>query len=92
MTELQLRVRDYIATRARLSREQIGPRTLLITSGLIDSFLVVDIVAFLETAAGVHIPDDYVTPDHLDSLSLMQELLDRLLGSHPTVGQEPTRG
>jgi acyl carrier protein len=81
MTNLQLRVQEYIASRARLSRDQISPETLLITSGLIDSFLVVDIVRFLEDISGVRIPDDDITPDHLDSLTLMQNLVDRLVGS-----------
>jgi len=81
MTDLQLRVQEYIAVRARLPRDQIEPETLLITSGLIDSFLVVDIVRLLEDISGVRVPDDYVTPDHLDSLALMQNLIDRLVDS-----------
>ena len=81
MTDLQRRVQEYIAAKANLSREQIAPETSLITSGFIDSFLVVDIVFFLEEISGVRIPDDYVTPDHLDSLALMQNLVDRLRAS-----------
>jgi acyl carrier protein len=84
MTDLQLRVQEYIAGRAHLPRDVIAPETSLITSGLIDSFLVVDIVRFLEDISGVHIPDDYITPDHLDSLALMQKLVDRLGGPSRT--------
>jgi len=81
MTDLQLRVREYIAARAHVSADHIEPETLLITSGLIDSFLVVEIVRFLEDISGVRIPDDFITPDHLDSLTLIQNLVDSLVGS-----------
>jgi acyl carrier protein len=75
MTDSQVRIEEYIAAKANVSRELITPETL-ITSGLVDSFLVVDIVSFLEQLSGIRIQDDYVTPDHLDSLSLMQNLVD----------------
>ena len=48
----------------------------LITGGLIDSFSLVQIGVFIESAFGVYIPDTDLTVENLDTL---QQMVDRVL-------------
>jgi acyl carrier protein len=81
MNELQRQVRDYLCSESRLSPDLIGTDTKLISSGLVDSFVVVGLVSFLEQATGVGMPSEYIAVEHLDSLNLIDELVRRLSGT-----------
>ena len=45
--------------------------------GLIDSTGVLELVAFLEERYGVHVQDDELIPENLDSLSSLEQFLNR---------------
>ncbi len=56
----------------------IGPTTSLIDSGLVDSFALADIIAALETAAGVRIPTERLAPGDFDTAELLADRLTQL--------------
>ena len=75
MTELQQQLRAYIAREANVPAERIAESTPLVSSGLVDSFMLVGLVTFIEDAAGVRIPAAYAAVEHLDSLALIEQLV-----------------
>jgi acyl carrier protein len=78
MTPLQQSILAFLAREANLPVTAITATTPLISSALVDSFLVVHLAAHIEEATGVSVPDDFMTADHFDTLDQMQSLVDRL--------------
>jgi acyl carrier protein len=54
----------------------------LMSSGLIDSFALVDLSLFIETAFGVRVPDVDLTPDRMDTVAKMLAHIDNLRRRH----------
>lgn len=54
---------------------QLAPNAKLISSGLIDSFNLVDLSIFVETTFGVHIDDTELNADTFDSLNELAALI-----------------
>ncbi len=54
---------------------QIGEETALISSGLIDSFHLVDLAIFVEEHFGVRIDDSELNKDTFDTLSQLAALI-----------------
>jgi len=54
---------------------QIAPNEPLISSGLIDSFSLVDLALFVEDNYGVRIEDTELNADSFDSLNQLIELI-----------------
>lgn len=55
----------------------IGDDDLLVASGLIDSLAVVEIIAWLESEAGVDFSETGVQPEQLRTVSSILELIER---------------
>lgn len=53
----------------------IPPDEKLITSGMIDSFHLVDLSLFVEDTFGVHIDDTELNADNFDSLAELEALI-----------------
>ncbi len=53
----------------------IGPDDALLSSGLIDSFHLVDLALFIEDSFGVHIDDSELNASTFDSLSQLAALI-----------------
>jgi len=53
----------------------LAPDEPLISSGVIDSFNLVDLAIFAEDAFGVHLDDMELNVDHFDSLDQLAELI-----------------
>jgi len=53
----------------------LAPYEPLISSGVIDSFNLVDLAIFAEDAFGVHLDDMELNVDHFDSLDQLAELI-----------------
>lgn len=51
--------------RAQTGKPDLAGDTPLLTSGLLDSLLVMDVVAYVESAFGVRLAVVDLTPDHL---------------------------
>ncbi len=56
---------------------QIDETTSLVESGWLDSFAIVEVVAFLEREYGVRLPDRDVTPRNFETLATIRRLLTR---------------
>lgn len=57
------------------SEEVINENTPLISSGIVDSFSMVSLKAFLEKKFNIKIPDDKATPEAFDTVNNMLNLL-----------------
>jgi acyl carrier protein len=57
-------------------RQQILAATALISSGLVDSFSLIKVLAFIEDEFGVVIPDEAATAKAMDSIELIVKLMD----------------
>jgi len=67
---------DYIATEIlKQPNRVIQPNEALITSGLIDSFSLMDLALFVEDTFGVRIEDTELNADTFDSLAALADLI-----------------
>lgn len=71
MEEIRLKLRSFITDNFLFGRaeERLSDDDSLIEKGIIDSTGVLQLVAFLEQECGIHVEDDEIIPDNLDSLS-----------------------
>lgn len=65
---------------------KLGPDDPLIGGGVIDSIGVVELVAFLEEAFGVEIPEDEITEQNLGSLSAIGRFIAALCNGNGATG------
>jgi acyl carrier protein len=61
---------------AKDPRQPVLPATPLISSGLVDSFSLIKVLAFVEDEFGVVIPDEAATAAAMDSIELIVKLMD----------------
>ncbi|MFN2147814.1 MAG: acyl carrier protein [Anaerolineales bacterium] len=76
MSEIQDQIASYIA--AEILKDpgrEIAPDEPLISSGLIDSFSLVDLALFIEDTFGVRIDDAELTADVFDTLEQLTGLV-----------------
>jgi acyl carrier protein len=69
---------DYIAAVIRRPSLPLQEDTPLVSSGLIDSFALVDILIKLEEIAEVRIPAGKVRPQDMDTVALMFAMAKRI--------------
>lgn len=62
-------LRRYLHEKQGLQPEDFDDDTLLFSSGLIDSFSMVDLILFIEGASGLRVHPADVTLDHFDSVN-----------------------
>ena len=68
---------QYIATKVlKQPNRKISPDEALISSGLIDSFSLMDLALFVEDTYGVRIEDTELNADTFDSLNQLAALID----------------
>jgi acyl carrier protein len=66
---LQQSVRQFIVENFYVSDASgLADDTLLVTSGIVDSTGVLEIIAFLEAEFDVHVRDDETIPENLESI------------------------
>jgi acyl carrier protein len=74
--DLRKQLSDYIALEILQDPERIiRPDEPLITSGLIDSFHLVDLALFVEDRFGVRIEDSELSADRFDTLDQLAEII-----------------
>jgi acyl carrier protein len=81
MDEIRLKLRAFITDNFLFGRvdETLSDEDSLIENGIIDSTGVLQLVSFLEDDCGVHVDDDEIVPDNLDSLSRLTAFASRKL-------------
>ncbi len=76
MSDIQSVVGDYISrTVLKQPERRIRPAEPLISSGLIDSFSLVDLALFVEDTYGVHIDDTELNARTFDTLDQLAALV-----------------
>jgi acyl carrier protein len=77
MTEIISSLADFIASKIlKQPGRAIGPHEPLISSGLIDSFSLMDVALFVEDAYGVRIEDTELNADTFDNLTQLAALIE----------------
>jgi len=79
MEETQQKLRAFITDNFLFGRadQKLSDEDSLIENGIIDSTGVLQLVSFLEQECGVHVEDDEIVPDNLDSLSKLAAFTNR---------------
>ena len=78
LSPIQRTTAEHLSKEANLPLDTFEPDLPMISGSLIDSFLMVGLATFLESEFNVSIPDDYVTVEHLDTLSSIEALISGL--------------
>jgi len=66
---LKARVREFILNTFYVAdRHALADDTSLLEAGLVDSTGVLEIIQFLETSFGIHVEDQEILPENLDSI------------------------
>jgi acyl carrier protein len=71
-------IREYIVRHHLDGQADLDRRTPLLEWGVIDSFALTDVLAFVEEEFELSIPADEMTPDNLHDLETIGALLARL--------------
>jgi acyl carrier protein len=58
--------------------DDLEPDSPLLELGIIDSFSLAEVVSWCEERFGIRIPERELTPDNLQSIEALAQLLDRL--------------
>lgn len=75
---IQQQVRQFIVENFYVSDpSSIADDTLLVTTGVIDSTGMLEMIAFLEESFGIAIADQEMTPDNLESIERMVAFVTR---------------
>lgn len=62
-------IRDFICSELGYEAEEIGPDTVLFSTGMVDSFTFVGIVALIEMRIGEPIDPRGITVENFDSIA-----------------------
>jgi acyl carrier protein len=74
----QQRVRQFVVDNFYVSDpSEIADDTLLVTSGVVDSTGILEVIGFLETEFGIRIEDREMTPENLESIERMASFVER---------------
>ncbi len=75
-SEMVKQLGDYIASEVlKQPARQIDPQAPLVSSGLVDSFSLVDLALHVEDAFGVHIDDTELNANSFDTLEQLADLI-----------------
>jgi acyl carrier protein len=87
---IQQSVRQFIAENFYVSDPaELEDETLLVTSGIVDSTGMLEIIAFLEADFGVRIGDEETTPENLGSISRIAAFVERKRGAAAVLRSVP---
>jgi acyl carrier protein len=76
LAEIESTVADYIAAQVlKQPGRTIAPQDKLISTGLIDSFHLVDLALFVEDSFGVHLDDSELNVQTFDTLAELAALI-----------------
>jgi acyl carrier protein len=78
MSETQSKLAQFIAEKImKQPKRELKPDQPLISSGLIDSFSLVDVGLYIEDQFGVRIDDSDLTVELMDTLVLMEKAVEQ---------------
>ena len=68
MNETEKRIAAFLREQLLVDEDSIDPEELIFTSGIVDSFSLIEIIQFVEENEGVEVSQDDVTLDNFDSI------------------------
>ena len=71
-------IRHYIERNHLDGQSDLDPKTPLLEWGVIDSFALTDVLAFIEDEFEVEVPAEEITPENLRDLESIAALISRL--------------
>lgn len=75
MSETKKKIRDYISNDLGIDISQVADGEPLFSSGLIDSFALVELLAFLESDLGAEIDIADIDIDQLDTIDGLSNMV-----------------
>jgi acyl carrier protein len=76
--DIAARVRRYIVQNFYVAdASALGDQSSLLDLGIIDSTGVLELIGFVEREFGVHVEDDEMVPDNLDSIAQVAAYVSR---------------
>ncbi len=76
MADIETTLTEYILTQVlKRPKYQLGKDEALISSGLVDSFHLVDLAMFVEEKFGVRIDDSELNADSFDTIAQLSALI-----------------
>jgi acyl carrier protein len=81
MTEIERSVADYLTRQFGIDGQQVDVETPLISSGLLDSFGMVELLLHIEALTGRKVDPGDVTLENLDSIGRIATLIQQLRGA-----------
>ncbi|HLV65346.1 MAG TPA: acyl carrier protein [Polyangiaceae bacterium] len=86
-------VREFIAKNFYAANvEAISDDSSLLDQGIIDSTGVLELVAFLESTYAIHVEDEEIVPENLDSISAITVYVRRKRLAPAVEGDPPSSG
>ncbi|MFH2037846.1 MAG: acyl carrier protein [Chloroflexota bacterium] len=74
--DIEMKLANYIATDIlKQPNRMIDPKAALISSGLIDSFSLIDLALYIEDEFGVHIDDSELNASTFDTIDQLSDLI-----------------
>jgi acyl carrier protein len=74
--DIEMKLAKYIATDIlKQPNRMIDPQAALISSGLIDSFSLIDLALYVEDEFGVHIDDSELNASTFDTIDQLSDLI-----------------
>lgn len=70
---------DFIENNASHLTTDVTDDTMLISQGLLDSLLLMNLLAFLERKYGIQIPDEEIVPENFETPRAIRSLISRLV-------------
>jgi acyl carrier protein len=81
--QLKSEIRDFIVENFLYGQDdnKLGDDVSFLSSGIIDSTGVLELVSFVEEEYGVSVEDEELIPDNLDSIQKLSEFVSRKMGN-----------
>ena len=76
MTLNKQAIYDYFASNFYIDSSEISDETLLFTTGVIDSFKMIELIVFLEQSCNIKIQPGEITLDNLDSIERVMKFIE----------------
>jgi len=75
-SEIDIKLASFISTEIlKQPNRTVDPQAALISSGLIDSFSLIDLALYVEDEFGVHIDDSELNASTFDSIDQLSDLI-----------------
>ncbi len=81
--QLKSEIRDFIVDNFLYGQDdnKMGDDVSFLSSGIIDSTGVLELVSFVEEEYGISVEDEELIPDNLDSIQKLSEFVSRKMGN-----------